>query len=119
MLVDGSGSIVGTVGGGRVGKGGVDACGGRLAGGAAPRPKLLRYRLTHELAMCCGGEMEVFIEPLVPEPPLVVCGAGHVARALVPLARSVGFAPVVVDEPTEAGAEFATAERFPDAVRIV
>jgi xanthine dehydrogenase accessory factor len=65
--------------------------------------------------MCCGGEMEVFLEPMVPEPPLVVCGAGHVARALVPLARQVGFAPIVVDEMEE----YASPERFPDAARIV
>jgi xanthine dehydrogenase accessory factor len=71
----------------------------------------LRYHLTHELAMCCGGEMEVFVEPMVPEPPLIVCGAGHVAHAVVPLARSVGFAPIVVDDFDELN----TAERFPDA----
>jgi xanthine dehydrogenase accessory factor len=65
--------------------------------------------------MCCGGEMEVFVEPMVPEPPLVVCGAGHVARALVPLARAVGFRPIVVDELEE----YANAERFPDAAAFV
>jgi len=59
--------------------------------------------------------MEVFLEPLIPEPALIVCGAGHVARALVPVARSCGFAPIVVDEL----AEMANAERFPEAVRFV
>ncbi|MSP59160.1 MAG: xanthine dehydrogenase accessory protein XdhC [Myxococcales bacterium] len=114
MLVvraDGRGGIVGTIGGGRIEKEVVDACMALLTEGAAARPRLLRYHLTHELAMCCGGEMEVFCEPMVPEPPLVVFGAGHVARALVPLARSVGFAPIVVDELEE----YASRERFPDA----
>jgi len=119
MLVLGSGEIVGTVGGGRLEKEVVDACLALLGEGAGARPKLLKYHLTHELAMCCGGEMELFVEPIVPEPPLVVCGGGHVARALVPLARAVGFAPIVVDEATEEGVEFATPERFPDAARIV
>jgi xanthine dehydrogenase accessory factor len=59
--------------------------------------------------------MEVFLEPLIPEPLLVVCGGGHVAQALVPMARVCGFAPVVVEEAPEMG----SAERFPDAVRIV
>jgi xanthine dehydrogenase accessory factor len=68
--------------------------------------------------MCCGGEMEVFCEPMVPAPPLVVCGAGHVAHALVPLARTVGFAPIVVDEPPDGGEELATSERFPDAASL-
>src|SRR5207244_11662054 len=101
MLVDEAGEIVGTIGGGRVEKEVVDACVALLAEGAAARPKLLRYHLTHELGMCCGGEMEVFVEPLIPEPPLVICGAGHVARALLPLAKSVGFSPIVVEEAEE------------------
>jgi xanthine dehydrogenase accessory factor len=114
MLVDRDG-VVGTIGGGRIENEVVEACRALLMEGAAARPKILRYHLTHELAMCCGGEMEVFVEPIVPEPTLVVCGAGHVARALVPLARSVGFLPIVIDEMEE----FASAERFPDAVRLV
>jgi xanthine dehydrogenase accessory factor len=115
MLVRGDGSIVGTIGGGRVENEVVLAAVALIAEGTAARAKLLRYHLTHELAMCCGGEMEVFVEPLVPEPPLVVCGAGHVAHALVPLAREVGFQPIVVDE----AEEWATPERFPAAARIL
>jgi xanthine dehydrogenase accessory factor len=115
MVVLGDGRVIGTVGGGRVEKEVTDAAVALLAEGAAARPKLLRYHLTHELAMCCGGEMEVFVEPLVPAPPLVVCGGGHVAQALVPLARRVGFSPIVVEE----AEEMATPARFPDAARIV
>src|SRR4051812_25739086 len=115
MVVLADGTVLGTVGGGRIEKEVIDATVALLAEGNAARPKMLRYHLTHELAMCCGGEMEVFVEPLVPEPPLVVCGGGHVARALVPLARSVGFAPYVVEDLEELG----TPERFPDAVALV
>jgi xanthine dehydrogenase accessory factor len=115
MLVLGDGRVIGTIGGGRVEKEVTDAAVALLAEGAAARPKLLRYHLTHELAMCCGGEMEVFVEPLVPAPPLIICGGGHVAHALVPLARRCGFAPILVEE----AEEMASAERFPDAERIV
>lgn len=115
MLVLHDGSIRGTIGGGKVEKEVIDAAMALLQEGSAARPKLLRYHLTHDLAMCCGGEMEVFVEPLVPEPPLVVCGGGHVAQALVPLGRSVGFAPIVVEDLEE----MATQERFPDAVGFV
>jgi xanthine dehydrogenase accessory factor len=115
MIVLGDGSIIGTIGGGRIEKEVTDAALGLIAEGAAARPKVLKYHLTQELAMCCGGEMEVFVEPMVPEPPLIVCGAGHVARALVPVARSVGFLPWVVDE----SEEMATPARFPDAHQIV
>jgi xanthine dehydrogenase accessory factor len=115
MIVLGDGRIIGTIGGGRVEKEVVDAARALLAQGDAARAQLLRYHLTHELAMCCGGEMEVFVEPLIPASPLIVCGGGHVAQALVPLAKKVGFAPVVVEE----AEEMATPERFPDAASIV
>ncbi|MDB4970353.1 MAG: Xanthine and dehydrogenase maturation factor, XdhC/CoxF family [Myxococcales bacterium] len=115
MLVMRDGRVVGTIGGGRVEKEVTDAAVALLTEGAGARAKLLRYHLTHELAMCCGGEMEVFVEPLVPAPPLVVCGGGHVAHALVPLAHRVGFSPIVVEE----AEEMASAERFPDAARII
>jgi xanthine dehydrogenase accessory factor len=115
MLVVLGGRIVGTIGGGRIEKEVADAALALLAEGEGARAKLVRHHLTHELAMCCGGEMEVFLEPLIPAPSLVVCGGGHVAHALVPLARKVGFAPIVIEEAEEMGSP----ERFPDAVRIV
>jgi xanthine dehydrogenase accessory factor len=48
----------------------------------------------------------------VHEPPvkLVAIGAVHISQALVPLARLVGFEPVIVDPRTA----FATPVRFPD-----
>ena len=117
MLVDASG-IVGTIGGGRIENEVVEACRALLAEGHGAKGKLVSFHLTHELGMCCGGEMEVFVEPIVPEAALIVFGAGHVSRALVPLAKSVGFSPIVIDEPTEGGEEYATHERFPDAARL-
>jgi xanthine dehydrogenase accessory factor len=115
MVVLGDGKIVGTIGGGRVEKEVVDAALALLKEGSGARPKLIRCHLTRELAMCCGGEMEVFVDPLIPLSPLVVCGGGHVAHALVPLARRCGFSPILVEE----AEEMATHERFPDAARIV
>jgi xanthine dehydrogenase accessory factor len=120
MLVVDGGQLHGTIGGGRVEKEVVDACLALIAEGGAARPRLLHYQLTHDLAMCCGGEMEVFVEPMVPDPPLVVFGGGHVSRAVVPLARSVGFSPIVVDEPPDdAPNDVSLAEFFPPGTAIV
>lgn len=105
---------VGTIGGGRVEKEVLDAARALLRGGAA-EPQLYRYHLTRQLGMCCGGEMEVFVEPMCPAPTLIVCGGGHVAKALVPLARPLGFCPIVVEDLEELG----NRERFPDAERII
>jgi xanthine dehydrogenase accessory factor len=114
MLVVAGGGLVGTVGGGRLEQQVIEAARALLER-ADGRAQLLRYHLTRELGMCCGGEMEVFVEPLLPDPPLVVCGGGHVALALVPLAARVGFAPILVEDLEELGG----AGRFPDATLLV
>ena len=106
---------VGTIGGGRVEKEVVDAARALLKDPELAEPRLYRYHLTRQLGMCCGGEMEVFVEPLSPAPNLIVCGGGHVAQALVPLARPLGFCPIVIEDLEELGSR----ERFPDAERII
>lgn len=106
--------LIGTIGGGRVEKAVLDAARALLKAGDG-EPRLLRYHLTHQLAMCCGGEMEIFVEPLVPPPVAVICGGGHVAHALVPLLRPLGFSPILVEDLEE----LADPARFPDAAQIV
>lgn len=88
----------GTIGGGRVEQEAIEAARMLLAEGYAARPQLRRWHLTHDLAMCCGGEMEIFMEPMLPSARLFVCGGGHVGRALVPIATQVGFEVYVVDD---------------------
>jgi len=114
MVVTLAGLHAGTIGGGRVENEVLATARELLVAGVADT-RLLRYHLTHELAMCCGGEMEVFLELTPPAPLLVVCGGGHVARALVPLARTVGFAPVVVEDLPELVAP----GYFPADIRVV
>jgi xanthine dehydrogenase accessory factor len=62
-----------------------------------------------------SGTRQFFIEAYPVRPRLIVVGAVEIGRALVRLARELGFATVVVD----GRAAFATAERFPDADRLV
>lgn len=114
MLV-GTADQVGTIGGGRVEKEVLDAARALLQEPETAAPQLYRYHLTRQLGMCCGGEMEVFVEPLCPAPNLIVCGGGHVAQALVPLVRPLGFCPIVIEDLEELGSR----ERFPDAERII
>jgi len=112
MLVLPDGSIVGTVGGGRIEQVVIEAMRETLADGKA---RVVKKHLAHDLGMCCGGEMEVFVEPIEARPKLVLFGAGHVARPTAALAQTVGFSVTVVD-PRE---DQATEERFPDATRVV
>lgn len=106
MLVWADGRTHGTVGGGHFEKVVIDAAVGALE---QRQPRRLAVHLTRDLGMCCGGAMEVFVDPVSPVETLVIFGAGHVARPTAVLAREAGWSVRVVDERED----WATAERFP------
>lgn len=150
MLVGAGGATTGTIGGGRIEQEATQA-GAEIAAGAPARR--LRAHLVRELAMCCGGSMELYMEPVTPSLPalrealarwdarqpsllitpldgspksvqdapgrarqrpvcederfvepvlpperVVLFGAGHVARAIGPVAAGVGFEVAVCDD---------------------
>jgi xanthine/CO dehydrogenase XdhC/CoxF family maturation factor len=68
----------------------------------------------HGTATLPDGRVAV-MERVEPPTLAVVCGAGHVGRAVAPLLAGLGFRVVVVDD----RAEFATEERFPGAQVVV
>lgn len=62
-----------------------------------------------------AGEWQLFIEPLLAAPDLVVVGAGHVGQALARLAPQAGFAVTAIDD----RASFANPLRLPEARQII
>lgn len=116
MLVYADGSTVGTIGGGCYEH---DAFGKAREAIASGRSSLVKYELSddfvEEQGLICGGQMEVYIEPLVAAPRLYVVGAGHVGWHLARLAQEVGFRVHVLDDREK----FANRERFPEAVEVV
>jgi xanthine dehydrogenase accessory factor len=56
------------------------------------------------------GTMDVFVEPILPQPEIVVCGSSPVAVAVAELGRRIGFA-VTVCAPAAEQAGFAAADR--------
>ena len=95
MLVRGDGTVLGSVGGGRVELESVHAACAALKDG---EQRTLPFALTEEQGFACGGSMTVYIEPQGRRPLLVMFGAGHVGRAVTALAHTCGFRVVVVDE---------------------
>jgi xanthine dehydrogenase accessory factor len=56
------------------------------------------------------GTMDIFVEPVLPRPQVVICGSSPVAVAIADFARRAGFA-VTVCAPAAEQAAFADAER--------
>jgi xanthine dehydrogenase accessory factor len=166
MLVLANQATHGTIGGGRI-ELDVTAVGARVADGREPAQVVARH-LVRDLAMCCGGSMDIYVEPLVgarralaaaveavearrpqvlvtplvggdkylrdvrpgeaeatrvevsegceclvepllPAARLLLFGAGHVARAIAPIAASVGFVVIVCDGTDDPGSAAAAA----------
>jgi xanthine dehydrogenase accessory factor len=105
LLLEAGGRAVGTVGGGAIEQRVLLALREILQGLPA---RLLACDLGRDLGMCCGGSMDIFIEPIPATPRLWIFGAGHVAQPTAGLAQNVGFEVVVVDEREELN----SAERF-------
>jgi xanthine dehydrogenase accessory factor len=96
LYVATDGTAVGTVGGGAVEREIIDAL-AVLLEGDAPKHGVRSFKLGAELGMCCGGSVDVLLEPLVALVPCLVIGGGHVATATAPLLSRVGFAVTLVD----------------------
>jgi xanthine dehydrogenase accessory factor len=98
MLVYPDGHILGTVGGGevenRVIKEALNAIKDKT-------PRLLEYNMSDPERGdpgVCGGQLEIYVEPIIPKPTLVVVGVGHVGKAVAHLAKWLGFIVAVSDD---------------------
>jgi xanthine dehydrogenase accessory factor len=116
MLVFPDGRMVGTIGGGCYEN---DAFWKAREAIQTRKPLLVKYDLNDDFAqengLVCGGQMQVYIEPLESTPRLYVVGAGHVGYNLAKLASTIGFKIHVLDDREK----FANQERFPEAESVV
>jgi xanthine dehydrogenase accessory factor len=112
MLVREDGSMIGTVGGGCVEAEVWNAAREVLE---TQKPKNLSFSLGEDAAydngLICGGQLNIFVEPVVPQPHAYIFGGGHVSKGISKVANLAGFATVIIDN-REA---FANSERFPEA----
>lgn len=113
MLVRDDATIMGTLGGGCLE---ADVVQTAIKTIIDQEPRTMPFSLTEqEGGLVCGGTVLVYIEPVVPEPHLVILGAGHVGKALAKLARLTGFRVTVMDDRSE----FANPDQNPDAHEVV
>lgn len=80
----------------------------------APDPEAERRPGIAVFPMTChsGGTVEIYLEPVLPAPRLVVFGISPTARALVRLGKAMGYSVVAVDPAAEP-------DLFPEADQVV
>jgi len=111
MLVYPDGNFIGTIGGGDLEHRVLDEAWMAIADGQA---RHLHYNMSDPSRGdpgVCGGTVEVFVEPILPAPMVIVVGAGHVGKAVAHLAKWLGFRVAVSDDRQE----FCTPEVVPEA----
>ncbi|MEE9280370.1 MAG: XdhC family protein [Myxococcota bacterium] len=112
-LIDAQGRLVfGWIGGGCAESAVRDAA---LEALAERQPRLIRLDLDDEVlgvGMPCGGFMNIYVEPMTPEPKLLVLGHGSIAETLARIGHLLEFHVTVNDA-------LATEQAFPNAhVRV-
>jgi xanthine dehydrogenase accessory factor len=112
MFVAATGEAIGTIGGGALEHRLIEVARDVATSGT---PRKLVIDTVRDLGMCCGGQVEAYVEPLAVRAPFVIFGCGHVAAATAPLLRSLDFAVTVVD----ARPDLTTADRLPGVELVV
>ena len=95
MLISASGEISGSVGGGEVESDVIERAGALLAGRKGPC--LMTFDLSDAENPACGGQLQVFLDPVFAPRHVLIFGAGHVAAALCPLLVTLGFSVTLFD----------------------
>jgi len=115
LLVREDGSMLGTIGGGCVEAEVWNAAREVLE---TEKPRHLTFNLGQDAAydngLICGGQLDIFVEPVLPVPRAYIFGAGHISRSLSQIANLAGFSTVVVDDRET----FANRQRFPEAAEV-
>ena len=116
MLIRQDGSMVGTIGGGcteaEVWQAARDVI-------ETEKPRMLQFNLGQEAAydngLICGGQLNVYVEPVLPVPKALIFGAGHISKSLSKVATLAGFATTVIDNRDS----YANRDRFPEASEVI
>ena len=115
MLVRDDGSALGSIGGGCVEAEVWTASQDVIR---EEKSRVMSFDLTEDSmadsGLICGGKLEIFIEPILPTPRMVIFGAGHISTQLSKIAVIAGFKTTIVDNRPQ----YANKERFPEAEAI-
>jgi xanthine dehydrogenase accessory factor len=101
MLIFGDGTALGTIGGGEMESRVIAAAHDVLS---ADKPATHHYEFADPSRGdpgVCGGQIDVFMEPIRPDPTILIIGCGHCGQALAELAHWLGYRVIVADDRAE------------------
>jgi len=118
MLVTADGKATGTIGGGGMERLLIGKAMGVMERG---KPEIYHFAMgvparegMIPMDSKCGGEVKIYMDPIRPDPRLVIMGSGWIAQAVARYATECNFDIIVVDD-----AESAKADWFPEGVTII
>jgi xanthine dehydrogenase accessory factor len=115
LLVREDGSMIGTIGGGCVEAEVWNAARDVISTG---KPRHMSFSLGQDAAydngLICGGQLDVFVECVNPQPAAFVFGGGHISKSLAKVLDLAGFRVAVIDNRET----YANKERFPEASEV-
>ncbi|MDP8213712.1 MAG: XdhC/CoxI family protein [Candidatus Euphemobacter frigidus] len=115
MLIKDDGAFIGTVGGGGVELQVREKAIEIMNSGES---QLAHFDLSgrgEQAAMICGGQMDIFLDPILSPETLYLFGAGHISQSTAAIGKLLEFRVVVIDPRPE----YNNAERFPDAESLM
>jgi xanthine dehydrogenase accessory factor len=115
LLLYPDGNFIGSVGGGEIESRVIQEANQAYLDG---KSRVISYKMVNPQQGdpgVCGGTVEVYIEPILPKPSLVIIGGGHVGKAVAHLAHWLDFRVIVSDDRPE----FCTPEQNPDADKFL
>ena len=99
MIVFKNETIFGTIGGGALEKTVISQA---IVVIENQTPQVVSHNLIKDLDMCCGGTVEIFIEPILNKKNLYIFGAGHIGKALAKFANDLDFKVTLIDQRIDA-----------------
>lgn len=115
MLIKSDGTFIGSVGGGGVEH---QVCEKAMEVINSGEPQIVHFDLSgreKEATMICGGQMDVFLEPILSQETLYLFGAGHISQSTAAMGKMLGFRVTVIDPRPE----YNNTDRFPNADSLI
>src|ERR1700726_3058147 len=100
LLVREDGSLVGTIGGGCVE---AEVWNAAREVMDTNKPRHMSFSLGQDAAydngLICGGQLDVFVECITPQPEAIIFGGGHISKSLAKVLDLAGFRVSGIDNP--------------------